>query len=175
MRKADTTLPPSCAVVMKSGNPNFLEPSGPLLACNGTALSFLLRVVSGLAKHEKCSTQNGYVTVARVCSSRIHDHNCSYFFALYPSVYFHSWSWPLLPPHCKFRALLLHLITLNNTHTHTHGRTPLGEGSARRIDLYLQEAQHSQETYIRAPSEIRTRNPSKRPVADRDQQIVFFK
>ena len=32
------TLPPSCAVVMKSGNLNFLEPSGPLQACNGTAL-----------------------------------------------------------------------------------------------------------------------------------------
>jgi len=27
-----TTLPPSCAVVMKSGNLNFLEPSGPLQA-----------------------------------------------------------------------------------------------------------------------------------------------
>ena len=35
-----TTLPPSCAVVMKSGNLNFLEPSGPLQACNGTALTF---------------------------------------------------------------------------------------------------------------------------------------
>ena len=33
-----TTLPPSCAVVMKSGNLNFLEPSASLLACNGTAL-----------------------------------------------------------------------------------------------------------------------------------------
>ena len=32
-----TTLPPSCDV-MKSGNLNFLEPSGPLHACNGTAL-----------------------------------------------------------------------------------------------------------------------------------------
>ena len=30
-----TTLPPSCAVVMKSGNLNFLEPSGPLQACYG--------------------------------------------------------------------------------------------------------------------------------------------
>ena len=29
-----TTLPPSCAVVMKSGNLNFLEPSGPVQACN---------------------------------------------------------------------------------------------------------------------------------------------
>ena len=34
-----TTLPPSCVVVMKSGNLYFLEPSGPLQACNGTALS----------------------------------------------------------------------------------------------------------------------------------------
>jgi len=33
-----TTSPPSCAVVMKSGNLNFLEVSGPLQACNGTAL-----------------------------------------------------------------------------------------------------------------------------------------
>ena len=33
-----TTLPPSCAVVMKYGNLNFLESSGPLQACNGTAL-----------------------------------------------------------------------------------------------------------------------------------------
>ena len=33
-----TTLPPSCAVVTKSGNLNFLEASGPVQACNGTAL-----------------------------------------------------------------------------------------------------------------------------------------
>jgi len=35
-----TTLPPYCAVVMKSGNLNFLEPSGPLQVCNGIALPF---------------------------------------------------------------------------------------------------------------------------------------
>jgi hypothetical protein len=35
-----TTLPPSCAVVMKSWKLKFLEPSGPLQACNGTALPF---------------------------------------------------------------------------------------------------------------------------------------
>ena len=35
-----TTLPLSCAVVTKFGNLNFLEPSGPLQACNGTALPF---------------------------------------------------------------------------------------------------------------------------------------
>ena len=37
-----TTLPPSCAVVMKSGNLNFLEPSEPLQAFNGTALPFYI-------------------------------------------------------------------------------------------------------------------------------------
>ena len=36
-----TTLPPSCAVVTKSGNLNFLEPSGLLQACNGTVLPFI--------------------------------------------------------------------------------------------------------------------------------------
>jgi hypothetical protein len=37
--KADN-LPPSCTIVTKSGNLNFLEPSGPLQACNGIELSF---------------------------------------------------------------------------------------------------------------------------------------
>jgi hypothetical protein len=32
-----TILPPFCTVFMKSGNLNFLEPSGPPQACNGTA------------------------------------------------------------------------------------------------------------------------------------------
>jgi len=36
-----TTLPPSCSVVTKSGNLNFLEPSEPLRACNGTALPYV--------------------------------------------------------------------------------------------------------------------------------------
>ena len=39
MRTADN-LPPSCAVVTKSGNLNFLEPSGPVQPCNGTDLPF---------------------------------------------------------------------------------------------------------------------------------------
>jgi len=38
--KADN-LPTSCAVVTKSGNLNFLEPSEPVQACNGTALPLL--------------------------------------------------------------------------------------------------------------------------------------
>jgi len=41
VRKVDN-LPPSCAIVTKSGNLNFLEPSGPVQVCNGTALPFLL-------------------------------------------------------------------------------------------------------------------------------------
>jgi len=43
VRKADN-LPPSCAVVTKSGNLNFLEPSGPLQACNGTAFYIYMHV-----------------------------------------------------------------------------------------------------------------------------------
>ena len=31
-------LPPSCAVVTKTGSLNFLEPSGPVQGCNGTTL-----------------------------------------------------------------------------------------------------------------------------------------
>ena len=40
-----TTLPPSCAVVMKSENLNSLEPSGPLQACNGTDLPLPLQYI----------------------------------------------------------------------------------------------------------------------------------
>ena len=39
MRRADN-LPPSCAVVTKSGSLNFLEPSGPVQACNGAVVFF---------------------------------------------------------------------------------------------------------------------------------------
>ena len=39
-----TTLPPSCAFVTKSGNLNFLEPSGPLQTCNETARPLLARL-----------------------------------------------------------------------------------------------------------------------------------
>ena len=47
-----TTLPPSCAVVMKSGNLNFLEPSEPLQACNGTALLRMCSYVGPCLKTE---------------------------------------------------------------------------------------------------------------------------
>ena len=52
-----TTLQPSCAVVMKSGNLNFLEPSGPLRACSGTALPCLkVRPVGAMLVHEDGQT-----------------------------------------------------------------------------------------------------------------------
>jgi len=40
VRKADNLTTFLC-LVMTSGNLNFLEPSGPLQACNGTALPYL--------------------------------------------------------------------------------------------------------------------------------------
>ena len=39
-----TTLPPSCAAVMKSASLNFLEPSGPVQACSGTVLPLALLI-----------------------------------------------------------------------------------------------------------------------------------
>ena len=51
-----TTLPPSCAVVTKSGNLNFLEPSGPLQACNGIALPSIY--ITRLASNEIFSPLN---------------------------------------------------------------------------------------------------------------------
>ena len=43
-------LPPSCAVVTKSGNLNFLETSGPLQAFNETALPlpFIIVLLRGV-------------------------------------------------------------------------------------------------------------------------------
>ena len=47
-----TTLPSSCAVVTKSGSLNFLEPSGPVQACNGTALPvYIFNLNKRIADH----------------------------------------------------------------------------------------------------------------------------
>ena len=60
-----TTLPPSCAVVTKSGNLNFLEPSGPLQACNGTDLPSCKTVTFPLGvRHRK----------TKGCSDRCSSH-----------------------------------------------------------------------------------------------------
>jgi len=48
-----TTLPPSCAVVMKSGSLNVLEPSGPLRACNGTAFLSIKETKIKTKKHNR--------------------------------------------------------------------------------------------------------------------------
>ena len=47
VRTADN-LPPFCAVVTKCGNLNFLEPSGPAQASNGTDLPLLCYKISGV-------------------------------------------------------------------------------------------------------------------------------
>ena len=60
--------------------------------------------------------------------------------------------------------LLLHLITLN--YTYTIGTMPPDEGSGRRGGLNLYNTHYSQETNIRAPGGILTRNYSKREAAD---------
>ena len=70
---------------------------------------------------------------------------------------------PVLRSHCRFRGLLLGLVTLNNTHI------PLGS-SGREIGQLQRplsdSTQHSEETDIHATGAIRTRNPSKRAAAD---------
>ena len=54
-----TALPPSCAVVTKSGNLNFLEPSGPFQTCNGTDLPLpLLLLGTAVAQWLRCGATN---------------------------------------------------------------------------------------------------------------------
>ena len=63
---------------------------------------------------------------------------------------------PLLPKHCKFVVLVLHLITCNDTYS--LGRTPLEKGSA----TCRENTKHTQQIDIHALSGIRNRNPRKR-------------
>ena len=55
MRKADN-LPPSCAVVTKSGNINFLEPSGPVMGVN-----YLCNLMTLCNLIELCVPENGKI------------------------------------------------------------------------------------------------------------------
>ena len=75
-----------------------------------------------------------------------------------------------LPTSCRCRGILLHLITLTDTHTHARslGGTPLDEGSAHHIGLYLirRNGHKIQTSMPPRPSEIRTHNPSKRAVGN---------
>jgi len=63
VRKVDN-LPPSCAVVTKSGSLKFLEPSGPVQACNGTHLSFYWRKM-GLIFRCKNKSCESFITSSR--------------------------------------------------------------------------------------------------------------
>jgi hypothetical protein len=75
----------------------------------------------------------------------------------------YSSSLPLLPNHSGRRGCL---FSLDHTQTHTTvGRISLGEGSARRTDLYL-TTQTLYKKNIHAPGRIRTHDPSKRSAAD---------
>ena len=65
-----TTLTPSCAVVMKSGNLNFLEPCGPLQACNGTALPLPCIIIGGCNKRHCYSIILITLAVFSVCMDR---------------------------------------------------------------------------------------------------------
>ena len=100
-----TTLPPSCAVVMKSGNLNFLEPSAPLQACNGTAFGFLLLQASVWTvpsryfpfQHEhrhhtfQISSSWSGVLVEKMTASQIRAtfNTCRYQIHSYPSAHSH--------------------------------------------------------------------------------------
>jgi len=70
VRKADN-LPPSYAVVTKSGNLNFLEPSVPVQTCNGTALPLLYSLL-GLFLNSLIKKKIKYTLVLalRLCIGR---------------------------------------------------------------------------------------------------------
>jgi len=69
---------------MKSGILNFLEPSGPLQACNGTAFTFIGRKLEAAVYSEAvCTRQHGVISQKRVhstisletiCNLNIHSH-----------------------------------------------------------------------------------------------------
>ena len=59
-----TTLPPSCAVVTKSGSLNFLEPFGPLQPCNGTALPFFFTYLYS----QNCKKSHFCWKIPRLCT-----------------------------------------------------------------------------------------------------------
>jgi hypothetical protein len=63
-----TTLPPYCAVVKKSWNLNFLESTGPLQACNGTAL--LLQIMCG----NNSSPLTGFLLLVQVWFVQMMDY-----------------------------------------------------------------------------------------------------
>jgi hypothetical protein len=70
-------------------------------------------------------------------------------------------------------------VSRPHTNTHTPGKTPLNEWSARRTYHYLHNTQQTQETIIHALSGIRTRDLNNQAAADlshrdRHLKIVTF-
>jgi len=61
---------------MKSGNLNFLEPSGPLQACNGTALPLQLRKKKitpyGVLVRTVCEEKSGYICNMEIYAVLVH-------------------------------------------------------------------------------------------------------
>jgi len=91
VRKADN-LPPSCAVVTKSGNLNFLEPSGPVTGLLYLYLSLTRRTVQRrkfqlnvmqvereIIVRNELSINNGYRSDELICVVRLRkEHSISY-------------------------------------------------------------------------------------------------
>jgi hypothetical protein len=70
--------------------------------------------------------------------------------------------WPLLPDHCRCTGLLLHVITISDTHS-------VGLlWTSDQPDTWplLYKLQHSQQADIHAPGCVRTHNPIQRATAD---------
>ena len=55
-------------IVLKSGNLNLLEPSGPVQACNGIALPFLLLVLLSVSCHQSSILVDSALTKSEFCS-----------------------------------------------------------------------------------------------------------
>jgi len=66
-----TTLQSSCAVVIKSENLNFLEPSGPLQACKGTTLPFYMNHWIKTETHDNISKMSVSEEIGRRRRERI--------------------------------------------------------------------------------------------------------
>ena len=97
-------------IVLKSGSLNLLEPSGPIQACNGTALY-------------------SFDTFNIWCLYSIIDHVLC---VLYIYFFFALALWPNAG-----HGLLILEVSRSHTMTHHIGRTPLDEWSARCRDFYL--------------------------------------
>ena len=104
-----TTLPPSCAVVMKSGNLNFLEPSGPLQACNGTALPSTILLFSS----------NSLASISLTLLHTSHFPLLFFYFRCVPAVsslFFSAFAVPFVFPNVR-RSCVPNIILSGSTHS----------------------------------------------------------